>query len=122
MSENMKRLLERTLADPVVMAAVREAVLESPIVKAKDAEIATLRERLERAERERAQDRDAFLADIAHRAEEYERALEEARRVLAEVEWDANCICPWCDDGNSKHADDCALAAALSPGAAPREG
>jgi len=62
--EATKRALDAALASPEFMAQVKAAVLESPIVKAKDAEVATLRARVEAAEAEVAALRGA-LEDAA---------------------------------------------------------
>jgi predicted nucleic acid-binding Zn-ribbon protein len=58
MDESTKRALDAALASPEFMAQVRQAVLESPIVKSKDAEIAHLQGEVEQAEREAQSERD----------------------------------------------------------------
>jgi hypothetical protein len=62
MADGMKRLLDEALASPEFMAQVRAAVLESPIVQTKDAEIAALRASLAAAEGALAKSKASHIA------------------------------------------------------------
>ena len=55
-----RKVLEQAMTSPGFMEQVRQAVLESPLVQAKDAEIARLRERAETAEAREAVMREAL--------------------------------------------------------------
>lgn len=93
MSEHAKRLLEQALNTPEFMTQVRQAVLESPIVQAKDAEIATLRSEVSRLEaevgrltRERDGGEHGLLARLREAEGWWKRDLSRAQAAEAALE------------------------------------